>query len=628
MRLICGVLRLDDGAVDDVVLRSLAASLVAEGLDPRVKTWRGGPVGLAVLDFSAGRSDAAGLPQSGGRVMAADVRLDEPGSPDIPEEMRLLAALEPGAAAGLGQLLGDFAFASWDADTGVLTCGRDIFGVRPLSYAYQPGKLFAFASFGQALLEAGFVPKAVDTDALARRFVHAFRADDSLIAGVRRLPAAHCLELSRQGLAIKRYWQLDRAVVGTRKISADDAARELRALADQAVRCRLPRGGEVGAHLSGGLDSSALCVLAARRLRGEGRTLHAYSFLDRQRNDVALEDESEFVAAVLQQEGDIDWTAIRPSADPPAFGAPVSVDSMAPLSAGAPEVQVCRCAAAKGVSLILSGWGGDEDATFNGRGVLAELFLRGRWPTLWQEIAALSRERRWPKSQLWRGEVLSPLWGRLLPGSVLDAMRRHGSRDEALQDLLRRALSPKARRRLRGEAALSLGPDGRENRWRLTTSPHIAHRTELWAQTGARHGLAYAFPLLDRRVVEFCLSLPSELFLRGGFRRRVFRDAMTDVLPERVRLRHHKHAPFPSNMLLIAEQKEAFTARIGALENNELIREVFDVAYLRALVDDFPSPDQARQEMRGNAAPKADAAMIAVASALRSAAFIDQHGSR
>ena len=78
-----------------------------------------------------------------------------------------------------------------------------------------------------------------------------------------------------------------------------------------------------------------------------------------------------------------------------------------------------------------------------------------------------------------------------------------------------------------------MAPDGRENRWRLMTSPHIAERAEIWAQTGARHGLAFAFPLLDRRVVEFALSLPSEFFLRGGFRRRPFRDAMVDVLPAR-----------------------------------------------------------------------------------------------
>ena len=67
---------------------------------------------------------------------------------------------------------------------------------------------------------------------------------------------------------------------------AEEAACELRRLVDEAVKRRLPRNGETGAHLSGGLDSSAIAILAARRLREEGRTLHAYSFLDQQRNDM------------------------------------------------------------------------------------------------------------------------------------------------------------------------------------------------------------------------------------------------------------------------------------------------------------------------------------------------------
>src|SRR5205085_4959899 len=140
-------------------------------------------------------------------------------------------------------------------------------------------------------------------DALTRRVVHALRHDDCLIAGIKRLPPAHFMEISREGLSLSRYWQLDRAAVGSCACSPQEAAHELRRLVDQAVDCRLPRTGEIGAHLSGGLDSSSISVLAARKLRETGRTLHAYSFLDRQRNDITLEDETEFVNAVAEQEG-------------------------------------------------------------------------------------------------------------------------------------------------------------------------------------------------------------------------------------------------------------------------------------------------------------------------------------
>ena len=63
----------------------------------------------------------------------------------------------------------------------------------------------------------------------------------------------------------------------------------------------------------------------------------------------------------------------------------------------------------KASSSILSGWGGDESATFNGRGALAELFLHGRWRKLAHEMSSLRRERGWSLSRIFYGEILSYL---------------------------------------------------------------------------------------------------------------------------------------------------------------------------------------------------------------------------
>jgi asparagine synthase (glutamine-hydrolysing) len=170
-------------------------------------------------------------------------------------------------------------------------------------------------------------------------------------------------------------------------------------------------------------------------------------------------------------------------------------------------------------------------------------------------------------------------------------------------------------------------PNGRENRWRLMTHPRIAERAEEWAQTGARHGLAFAFPLLDRRVVEFSLSLPSELFLRDGFRRRPFRDAMVDVLPPMVRLRHQKYQPFPSRLIDVAESKDEILAKIGAYEKNENVRRMIDLAHLRRQVETFPSPERVREEMREGGSTTAAVKMTIAMRVLSAAEYLEQHGS-
>ena len=631
MRLICGLMQLDGTAANEDLLRRMAAQMDVPRLHPSLTLWRDGPVGLVLLDFSEGAKQVRPLPQPGASTIAVDVRLDEPAelriklgvSSQQPEDALLLAALEQFGPSGLDQVLGDFAFASWNSQTQRLVCARDVFGIRPFSYVHKPDKLFAFASLPKALHGSGIVPKKIDQDAVARRMVHAFRFDDSLVAGIKRLPPAHFLEVSREGLSLHRYWKLDRSKIGTNKRTPSEAAQQLRVLVDQAVRCRLQRTGETGAHLSGGLDSSAISVLAARRLREEGRTLHAYSFLDRQRNDITLEDETEFVKAVLDQEGDIDWTPIRPPAGSPALGEPIDIDKMTPLGEEQPENQVCRRAEEQGVGVILSGWGGDEGATFNGRGTFAELFLHGRWLKLAREMSYLGQERGWSLPRVFYGEVLSYL----VPESAKSLAKRVVGRGQKLQSFFGQSLSRDAKRQIASshDEGLRMAPDGCENRWRLMTSPHIAERAEVWAQTGARHGLAFAFPLLDRRVVEFALSLPSAMFLSGGFRRRPFRDAMKDVLPAPVRLRHQKYMPFPSRMLDLAESKATFIERLDAYEGNQSVRDAIDTQYLRRQVEAFPSPDTVGAEMRGNDNPKAAASMIAASQAIATAEYLRQH---
>jgi asparagine synthase (glutamine-hydrolysing) len=633
MRLICGVLHLDGAAASEELLRAMAAQMDVKRLRPSLGLWRNGPVGFAVLDFSARGMAASALPELGTSTIAADVRLDEPlalarkldREGAIAEDALLLAALERFGPDGLDQVLGDFALASWNKATQRLVCARDVFGIRPLAYVHQPGRLFAFASLPKALHGSGIVPKKIDEDALARCLIYAHRADDCLVAGIKRLPPAHFLEISRAGMSLTRYWQLDRAALGTKRCSPDEAARELRRLVDEAVKCRLPRNKEIGAHLSGGLDSSAIAVLAARRLREEGRSLHAYSFLDRQRNDITLEDETEFVKAVLEQERDIDWMPIRP---PVASPAQVDADKMTSLHADEPENAVCRHAEEQGVGLVLSGWGGDEGATFNGRGAFAELFLRGRWRMLAREVLALKRQRGWSVPRIINWEIIAYL----RPEGMIGFVKRIIGRPADLETLLRRSLSKSARRRLAASGAESncsmrMAPDGRENRWRLMTDQHVAERADIWAQIGARYGLALTFPLLDRRVVEFSLSLPSELFLRGGFRRRAFRDAMVDVLPERVRLRHQKYQPFPSRLLDLAESKNEFLARIDAFEQNESVRRMIDIDFLRRQLKAFPPPEKILEEMRCDYIT-ADTMMNATLGTVMAAEYLDQHGDQ
>jgi asparagine synthase (glutamine-hydrolysing) len=637
MRLLCGLFNLDGAKANERLLRAMVAQMEVPRLRPATSVWQNGPVGLAVLDFSSDPGRSQSLPETPLAAIAADVRLDDaetlraavPAAPRQ-EDALFLAALDHFGTAGLHQLLGDFAFACWKKNEQRLVCGRDVFGVRPLSYVYQPGKLFAFASLPQALYGAGIIEKKIDEEALARWFARGRQADDSLLSGIKRLPPAHFLEVSRGGISITRYWQLDRASIGARRCSAEEAARELRRLVERAVCSRLPNNGATAAHLSGGLDSSCVAVLAARQLREQGRTLHTYSFVDRQRNDVNFADESEFVDAVLQQEGDLAWTPIRPPVRLSMLNGRLEADNVIGLGPEQPENAICEDAEAHGVSVVLSGWGGDEAASFGGKGALTEQLLSGRWRKLAREVSALGRATGVPQIKIWRDGVLSPFWRAALPAPLLALADRIAPKRRPFRDKLAQLLTPTARAHLvhNPTAAYKTAPSARENRWRLSTGAHISERTEAWAQIGAGHGLAFAFPLLDRRVVEFALSLPSELFVRDGYDRRPFRDAMVDVLPPKVRFRRRKNPFYPSRWLDLAESRDDLLEKCARFVGNETARRLIDFDRLRQQIEEFPAPDQVHADMSAGKIPAGVETMVAAIHGLMLAAYVEQHETK
>lgn len=631
MRLICGVLSLNDTPPSALLIDRMVAQLDVPRLRPTRSDFRDGALAMAALDFSGDSGSA--LPRSGAYVIAADVRFDEPEglaqslTLDAQDQSALL--LEAVRQSGSPEaVLGDFAFALWDGNRETLRCGRDIFGVRPLSYVYRPGELFAFASLPAALHGSGIVPLALDTAVVVSRNARVYRLDDSPVAGIVRLKPGHMLTVSRSGLSLERYWGFDRAKLGTAQITQAEAAAQMRRLVEQAVRCRLPAEAAIGAHLSGGLDSSAIAILAARALREDGRRLHAYSFVERPRSDVTVEDESAFVKACVDQEAGIDWAAVCNTTSEFERPERLDPDLLNSLSPDVAENQVAAVAERQGVRLILSGWGGDEAATFNGRGAMAELLKRGRWGDLRRELAALARERGWSRRKTFVDEVVSYLANDHLPQGLLDRVRRMRGRKPALKQLLHGILAPGVPRAPDDDPSLWIVGDGRENRWRLIHGPHIPFRAEIWAQIGARHGLAYAFPLLDRRVVEFALSLPSDYFLSGGFRRRPFRDAMRDVLPEIVARRHRKYVAFPGRELDLAEARDSFAVRLDAYENDAAVARVMDLEQVRRLVAQLPSPSVVRDAIANGTPPPDRDIMLAVVRAMELAEYLQQHGPR
>lgn len=165
----------------------------------------------------------------------------------------------------LEHLRGMFAFALWDARRQRLLVARDHLGQKPLYYTSQGGT-FAFASEIKGLLAFDPRLRTLNLEALDQYLALRLVAPPlSMFRGVQKLPPGHSLVLERGGAPqVLAYWDLRFTPKTT--LPESRLADELEERIDEALRLHLVSDVPVGAFLSGGMDSSLLVAMLAKRL--------------------------------------------------------------------------------------------------------------------------------------------------------------------------------------------------------------------------------------------------------------------------------------------------------------------------------------------------------------------------
>ena len=164
-------------------------------------------------------------------------------------------------------LRGMFAFAIWDSRTRQLFAARDRFGQKPFFYTLRNDQIL-FASEIKALLHVSPALVELDREALDQYLaLRIIAAPKSMFRRVRKLPAAHRLVFDpTHGVRVDRYWQVD--FQPKLKGREDQLEVELVSRLKEALRLHLIGDFQVGAFLSGGLDSSLIVALLSGVLDG------------------------------------------------------------------------------------------------------------------------------------------------------------------------------------------------------------------------------------------------------------------------------------------------------------------------------------------------------------------------
>jgi asparagine synthase (glutamine-hydrolysing) len=533
-------------------------------------------------------------------VLVADLRLDNReelagalGISDAPlrtlsDADVLLAAFERWDTDCFDRLAGDYACAVWDAARRRLVLARDATGRRPLYY-HQARGLFAFASMPKGLHALPEVPYAPDEDRLAAWLLRAHWGAGPPFEAIEVLGAGCFLTATADGVAIRRHWtpQPDTVRLG----SDADYAEALRERLDVAVAGCLRGVHDVGAHLSAGFDSAAVAATAARLLAPQGGRVTAFTAVPRAGYEGAplarrLLDEGPLAAQTAAMHANIEHVLVRGDG-----GSPLALLERNLRLHEQPLLNPCNgvwidaindAARKRGVKVMLTGTMGNLGLSYAGLELLPELVRKGRLGPWLREATAMMRRGTRLRSVL--AKTLgpwtpAPLWrlATRLNGSPSPSPDRHA------------LLAPGIAQ------TLAAGARGHDPAYRPAKNA-FAYRLSLLSDAGAvtqqgvlaEWGVDLRDPTADKRLLEFCLGVPTDQFLKHGQTRSLARRALADRLPAAVLdapATGYQGADWHEGL---SADRAGLAAELARLEACAPAARLLDLPRLRRLLDDWP----------------------------------------
>ena len=448
----------------------------------------------------------------------------------------LIHAYERWGEAMLQRLNGQFAFALYDRRNDLIFLARDRFGVRPLFISVAQGDLY-FASEVKALFASNEIRPEVDLRGLDEVFtLWATRAPRTVFRGVQQVEPGCCAIWSKGRLRTKRYYDL-RYYEGS--IEPAEAIDTLDALMHDAVALRMRADVPVGAYLSGGLDSSVTCALAARMTPHPLRTF-SVTFEDPRLDESQHQRRVASLLATDHHVLRIGSTEIASAFREVVWHAETPLLRTAP----APLYLLSRVAREAGIKVVLTGEGADE--LFLGYDLFKESMVRLfclRQPE--SRVRPRLFDRLYP--YLASNGAAGEFWRRffLTAGSPEDSLFSHGPRF-LLTSRIKDFYSADTRLSLAGSDPLAelrqalpdafarWSPENRAAYLELTTLLPSYLLSTQGDRMAMAHGVEGRFPFLDHRLFEFAASLPASSKLRGLREKEILRRWATRFLPQEI----------------------------------------------------------------------------------------------
>lgn len=459
----------------------------------------------------------------------------------------VLAAYAEWREKCLTKFNGMWAFAIWDEKEQNLFLARDRFGIKPLIYMHEPGKMFAFASETRAFKKLHNYQRSFDMDLidLTVRNTRIQGSGFTIYKDIfQLLPGHYCVLSKTAPLVQKRWWHIKDYIRKDIPKTLKEQAEEFYAIFKDACKLRLISDVSVGTALSGGLDSSSVYSVVYDLLQNE--SLHR-THENSQRAFVAtfpglISDERHYAeeaiaftqgpAVFLDQEyGNLPERVIK---DTLIFDTvnPGPITSVSGIYEGMKK---------SGITVSMDGHGVDE-MLYGYRDMIYNLFF------YFYKNGDLKKARIIQN-------VLIPTYHELeKDGAVMNIQRLMNDANSPIakmKSLIKQLLKGKNHDRTLYETHPRLQTLGEPYDFSdmnyvdrivyqetfVDTLPSIFRDFD---RAGMMNSVEIRMPFMDWRLVSFIFSLPFEAKVGNEFNKLILREAMKGKMAEGIRTRKHK----------------------------------------------------------------------------------------
>lgn len=443
---------------------------------------------------------------------------------------------------GLRNLLGAYAFVRYDSREKKIVLSSDAVGGRYIYYLVQD-EIVYYASLMTPL------EKIIHKIEINERWVADFIGQDNLnmyteseenpILGIYRTPPSHYVEITLMGKKVVKYWDPMKSCGKIKLKNDEEYRREFLKLFSNCVNETLRANGETGILLSGGYDSTAVAVMAAKTLKNRGKKLYSFTSVPFQGyqsefGESLMTDETEAVRKTQEFIGNLDCTFMdMPKMD--GWTWRKQYLGVAEIPYKSPQNMLWmyegyQRAREKNVRILLGGMFGNGTISYsNTQQYMVWLFRHMKFRTLLREADGIKKRQHYTKKSVLLTTAKQALGVKKAPKMKREDLLRGFAKKDYLdkQGAIKRILR-------RENKVLAGMMNAKKYHLAFIPTETMRHYGEFAQKNSLYTGVLVRDPSRDPRMIEFTMHIPENQFTHDGYVRRLIADYMKELMPPHI----------------------------------------------------------------------------------------------